>query len=66
MIDTYDEYEWYLEEDLSRYAGMWIAILDRKVVASGRKIAEVLEEFKKAYPGKTPLITKINAKLSVL
>jgi hypothetical protein len=66
MIDAYEEYEWYLKEDLSRYAGMWIAILDKKVVASGRNIAKVLEDFKKSHPGNTPLITKINAKLSVL
>ncbi len=57
MVD--DDYEWYLKEDLSRYAGTWIAIIDKKVVASGRDVHKVVEEVKKAYPDKNPLITKV-------
>ncbi len=66
MKDDHEDYEWYLKEDLSNYAGQWVAILDKKVVASGRNIGRLLEEFKKTHPGKTPMITKINNKLSIL
>ncbi len=57
MVD--DDYQWFLKEDLSRYAGMWIAIIDKKVVASDTDFAKVVEEVKKAYPDKNPLITKV-------
>ncbi len=54
-----DDYQWYLKEDLSRYAGMWIAIVDKKIVASDKDVAKVVEEVMKAYPGRNPLITKV-------
>jgi len=66
MTHVYDEYEWYLKNDLSKYGGKWVAILDRKVVASGKNAGKLLEDFKKKHPNKTPLITKINNRLSVL
>ena len=34
-------YEFYINADLSEYAGKWIAIVDGKVVASGENPEEV-------------------------
>jgi len=33
-------YEFYINADLSEYAGKWIAIVDGKVVASGGRSGE--------------------------
>ncbi len=57
MVD--DDYRWFLREDLSRYAGMWIAIIDKKVVVSDKDVAKVVEKVKKVYPDKNPLVTKV-------
>lgn len=66
MDAGYQDYEWYVKTDFSQYTGKWLAILDKKVVAVGRTIQEVLEKVKKEYPAKRPLVTKIRDKLSIL
>lgn len=63
---TYVDYEWFLQENLSRYAGKWVAIINKTVVASGTKPAEVLKEVKKNFPKQRPLLTKIRSKLATL
>ena len=52
-------YEFYINADLSEYAGKWIAIVDGRVVASGDRADEVYEEAKKKYPDKTIAIDKV-------
>ena len=47
MIESYANYEWFLKKDLSNYAGKWLAIVDKKVVASGDEAKEVNEIKKK-------------------
>ncbi len=66
MIDSYTNYEWFLKKDLSKYAGSWIAIIDKKVVANGKNINKVITSTKEKYPNKRPFITKIRNKLSIL
>lgn len=66
MKDNYADYEWFLKKDFSEYSGKWLAIIDKKLVASGRDVDKVIKEAKSKYPTKKPLITKVNNKLSVL
>lgn len=66
MMNNYVNYEWFLKQDLSNYAGMWIAIIDKQIVANNKNINKIMEVVKKNYPNKRPLITKINNKLSIL
>lgn len=63
---VYTDYQWFIQQDLSSYAGKWVAIINRKVVASGKDPAVVVKEVKQNYPSKTPLLTKIRNKLAVL
>jgi len=60
MGPAYEEYEWYLRNDLKAYAGKWVAISGKKVAAASNSLSKVLKEFRKTHPGKTPLIVKIN------
>lgn len=64
MVSGYMNYEWFLKQDLSEYAGKWVAILDKKVVASGDDAGKVIEEVKKRYPGKKPFLAKVRGILS--
>jgi len=66
MIESYANYEWFLKKNLSEFSGKWLAIIDKKVVASGNDANKLIQEVKKDYPSKKPLITKIKDKLSIL
>ena len=58
-----DDYEYVLsmEDQLEQYVHNWIAVVDSKVVSSGKDAKTVYNEAKKAYPTKTPLIMKVPA-----
>ncbi len=51
--------EWFSKTDLSEYKGKYIAIVDKKVIASGANARIVWEEAKKKYPTKKSTIAKI-------
>lgn len=51
--------EWYAKADLSKYKGKYVAISDKKVVASGTNAKKVLEEAKRKYPKKTTYMAKV-------
>lgn len=59
-------YEFFLKEDFSRYAGEWIGILDKKVVAHGASFKEVAEIADREFSSKKMLITRIPAKMAQL
>lgn len=63
---TYATYEWFLNHDLTEYAGKWVAIVDKEVVAAAATADVVIAEAQKKYPKKTPFITKVRNKLSAL
>ncbi len=52
-------YEFYINADLSEYAGKWIAIVDGKVVASGDRADEVMKEAEEKYPNKEITLAKV-------
>ena len=42
-----NSYEWFIKTaDVSKYAGKWIAVENRKIVASDAKIEKLLKEIK--------------------
>lgn len=49
-------------EDFSQYQGMWVAILDKKVIASGKTMAEVYDKVLQSDVIRTPLFQKIPEK----
>jgi len=63
---AYEDYEWYLEADLSMYSGKWVAIADQKVIVSGKRVDKVIMRAREMYPGRRPFIAKVRNKLSVL
>lgn len=66
MTDNYASYEWFLKEDFKDYAGKWLAIVGKKIVASGTNVTDVIREVKRHYPKEKPMITKVKGKLSIL
>ena len=59
-------YDWFINTNLQEYAGEWVAILNKKVVAHEQDLKLLLERVKKTYPGKKPSLVKISDKLAIL
>ncbi len=57
------EYDFYLKSDFSRYAGKWVAILNNKVVSSGKSFKEVAEKIDKTPDSRKALIARIPEKM---
>jgi hypothetical protein len=52
-------YEFYINADLSEYAGKWVAIVDGKVVASGDRADEVGMKAEKQYADNEITLAKV-------
>ena len=52
-------HEFFEKNDLSKYAGKYVAIANNELVSYGDSIKEVFEEAKRKYPNENPLITMI-------
>lgn len=55
-------YEYFMEHDLSQYAGTWVIIVSRKVVAHGpcRKMGSLVKRIRRSYPKEPLFIGKIS------
>ena len=49
-------------DELERYAGKWVAILDEKVIASGDTVKEVMIAVQKSGVRESPLVTIVPTK----
>ncbi|HJN62563.1 MAG: DUF5678 domain-containing protein [Candidatus Woesearchaeota archaeon] len=56
-------YEWFIGNNLDKYAGKWVAIDNNKVLESSLKFDVLLKKIKEKYPKSRPFITKIRNKL---
>jgi len=46
-------------EEMRKYAGQYVALMDGKVVASGKNLYKKIEQLEKKYPNKKILVTYI-------
>lgn len=53
-----ENHQTFLETDLSEFEGRWVAIVDKKIVATGKVFKEVAEKVRRDFPKETPLIAK--------
>jgi orotate phosphoribosyltransferase-like protein len=58
-----ENYQAYLKEDLERYEDKWIVIVDKKIVASGDNLKELVDKVKKEHGEKiVPFVAKVPKK----
>ena len=58
-----ENYQTYLKEDLEKYEDKWIVIVDKKIVASGDNLKELVDKAKKDYGEKiVPFVAKVPKK----
>lgn len=59
-------YQWYIKADTRKYAGKWIAIINKKVVASGQDASRVYFQALKKHPKAKPSLAKIPGKQTLV
>ena len=52
-------YEYFMEADVSRFIGQWIAVCENKIISHGRNLKEVVEQAKKISNGKKFLLARV-------
>lgn len=57
--NTTKEFEFFLEADLEKYKGEYIAIIGKKIAAHGKDAKKTWEQARKKFPTKLPTIAKI-------
>ena len=58
MASMMQEHEWLVKHhsEVEKFAGEWVAIVDRSVVAHGKNFQLARKVATKKYPGKTPMV----------
>lgn len=56
------EFEFFINAPLSRYEGMYVALLGKKVISSGTTAKEAWDKARKKNPKSLPTIAKIPKK----
>jgi hypothetical protein len=65
-VDMENNYDWYVNADLSKFSGKWVAILDKKIIASDKDARKVIEKIKGRYPNSKPLLAKVASETLIL
>ena len=52
-------YNSYLQMDLSRFIGQWVAILDSTIISNGKELKKVYKEAKELSKGRKPLFVHV-------
>ena len=60
---TTANYEWFIENNLDKYAGKWVAIDNNQVLESDLKLDDLLKKVKDKYPKSRSFISKVRNKL---
>ena len=60
---TTTNYDWFIENNLDKFSGKWIAIDNNQVLDSDIKLDSLLNKVKDKYPKSRPFITRVRNKL---
>jgi len=58
-MDLDVNYEWFLRADLNKFRGLYIAIVDGRVVESGDEPQETYLKAREKHPGKEVVLWKV-------
>jgi len=53
------DYEWLLMQNLSKYRGQWIAIWNKKIIARGHTLHNVIKKIDSLHLNTTPLYIQV-------
>lgn len=61
-----ENYQFYLQTNLSKYIGQWIAICNKEIVSHGPDMKKVFDEAIQKYPKGRPLLARIPDKSAMI
>lgn len=53
-----ENFNFFVEQDLRKFSGKWIAIINKKVIDSSDNLKKLMEDVKSKYPKEEPLIVR--------
>ena len=59
-------YDFFMESDLSKFVGEWVAISNQRIVSSGKSAKQVFKQAKKKHPNARILLTKVPEKETMI
>lgn len=59
-------YNFYMQTDLSKFIGQWIAISDNKIISHDKELKKVYKEAKTLLKEKKPLLVKVPDKETMI
>ena len=62
-MTTTTNYEWFIKNNLDKFAGKWVAIDNNQVLDTDLKLDALLKKVKDKHPKSRPFITRIRNKL---
>ena len=66
MRSLEENYNYFLNVDVSKYTDEWVAIVDKSIVSHGKSAKMVYAEAINKYPRKRPLLTKIHSNKTMI
>jgi hypothetical protein len=61
-----DNYQFFMQANLGKYIGEWVAICNQKIVSHGKDAKAVFDEAKKQFPKQRPLLTRVPDKETMI
>ena len=65
-MNAMDNYQFYMQANLGKYIGEWVAICNQKIVSHGKDAKSVFEQAKKQFPKQRPLLTRVPDKETMI
>ena len=59
ITETEINFGWFTQANIRGCEGQWVAIVEGKMLGPDKNIEPLLEEAKKKYPNKVPLVVKV-------
>jgi hypothetical protein len=61
-----DEFNYFLQMDMKAHLGEWVAISNKKIIASGKNVKEVIKQARAKEPQKRPFVTKVPERVAMI
>jgi len=52
-------FEWLMSQNLSEFEGLWVSVVDGRIVSKNKSLKRVIAAAKEKYPDDVPFVVKI-------
>ena len=58
-------FDWMASQNLSDYRGHWVCIVNKRIIAHGRVLKDVLKITREKYPDKVPFVVRVPEMINI-